>query len=756
MIGDDLSRLAREPAPTGGADEAHPADDAGEAPDRAAPDDGPARPWLRARRPGRWRLWERLSIQSQLLTMLLVVSVASVLVAGTIGYLRGRDSLRDAAFSELTAVREARSDELTRFYETTLDSLVIYTRDATATAATDAFTAGFAALDDTTLAPEQTADLERYYQQVFVPRLAANSDVGYEPDGFVPQANAQRYLQALYTAPFDDDYDAILAIDDAGDGSDWSAAHATYHDHFRELAQRFDYEDILLLDTEGNVVYSVYKGVDLGTNLATGPFSGTNLAEAYERALASNTVDFATVTDFARYQPDFDDPISWALSPIGRDGDITGVLALQVPARSINEIMTGGQDWPAHGLGRTGEVYVAGPDRLMRSVSRELVVDPDGFRDDALDVGVPADRVEEMLSLQDTILLMPADTEAVDRALAGERGTTTASTYLGRDSLVAYAPLPLEELSWVVVAAMDRDEALGAVDRFTRTLGLSTAVIILCICLASLLLAQTFVRPLRRLVTGVRRVAGGDYDIRVDAYSNDEFGDLANAFNDMARSLRTKQELLDDQQRENDRLLLSLMPEALVHRYRQGEETITQDHREVAVVFADLVGFDEFSANLSSAQALGLLNGLTSAYDEVALELGVEKVRDVRNGYLASCGLVTPHIDNARRAVEFAEAMHDIVRRFNAQRGADLSLRAGIDAGTVTSGLVGPSNVVYDMWGDAVNLAYQAQATTGQPGIYVTARVYDRLRDVYRFEPAGTLEISGAEQSVWRVRREGA
>ena len=369
---------------------------------------------------------------------------------------------------------------------------------------------------------------------------------------------------------------------------------------------------------------------------------------------------------------------------------------------------------------------------------------------------MPAPTVDEMVAQGDTILLMPADTEAVDRAQAGEEGTVTATNYLGREALVAYSPLPLDLLPWVVIASTDRDEAFAAVNDFTRTLGLSTAVIILCICLASLLMAQTFVRPLRRLLGGVRHVASGDFDIRVDAHSNDEFGDLANAFNDMARSLRTKQELLDDQQRENDRLLLSLMPEALARRYREGEETIAEDHREVSVIFADLVGFDEFSADLSSGEALALLNGLTRAFDEAAAEAGVEKVRDVRNGYLASCGLITRHIDNARRSIEFAEAMEHIVRRFNAQRGAGLSLRAGIDAGTVTSGLVGPSNVVYDMWGDAVNLAYQAQSANGQPGIYVTALVYDRLRNLYRFDPAGSLPTNAGEQAIWQLNRDNA
>ena len=137
---------------------------------------------------------------------------------------------------------------------------------------------------------------------------------------------------------------------------------------------------------------------------------------------------------------------------------------------------------------------------------------------------------------------------------------------------------------------------------------------IILVCLASLIPARTDLHragaqaPHRGAAGGQRR-----FDIHVDAHSNDEFGDLGNAFNDMARSLRTKQELLDDQQRENDRLLLSLMPEALARRYREGEETIAEDHRDVSVIFADLVGFDEFSADLSSAAALALLNGLTRA-----------------------------------------------------------------------------------------------------------------------------------------------
>ena len=78
----------------------------------------------------------------------------------------------------------------------------------------------------------------------------------------------------------------------------------------------------------------------------------------------------------------------------------------------------------------------------------------------------------------------------------------------------------------------------------------------------------------------------------------------------MSRNLAIKEDLLNEQRRENDRLLLSLMPEPVVQRYRDGEETIAQDHQDVTVIFADIVGLDELSAGLTSDESLSIVNKL--------------------------------------------------------------------------------------------------------------------------------------------------
>jgi class 3 adenylate cyclase len=439
------------------------------------------------------------------------------------------------------------------------------------------------------------------------------------------------------------------------------------------------------------------------------------------------------------------------VSPVGPPGRAEGVLALQFPISKINALMTVGGKWEAAGMGKTGETYLVGPDDLMRSDSRLFLENPDQFKRDVINAGTPPDVAQESIRQKGTTLVQPVKNEATRLAQRGQRGTIVEDDYLGHRTLQAYAPVDLRGLHWSIIAKIDSEEAFQPVFDFTRTLVISTAVIIFVVCLAAMLLARLFVRPIRRLETGAQQISAGDYNVTLPVRSRDEFGDLTVAFNDMSRNLAIKEELLAEQRRENDRLLRSLMPEQVVQRYREGEETIAQDHQNVTVIFADIVGLDELSAELSSEELLAIVNRLTRQFDAAAENLGVEQVRTLHNGYLASCGLSTPRLDNVRRTVDFAIEMQRTIDRFNAETGNELKLRAGIDTGTVTSGLVGRSTLAYDMWGSAVNLAYQAQSGSPQPGVYVTSRVYDAMRDTRSFTSAGELTVDGEEQPIWRL-----
>src|SRR5205085_9497397 len=185
------------------------------------------------------------------------------------------------------------------------------------------------------------------------------------------------------------------------------------------------------------------------------------------------------------------------------------------------------------------------------------------------------------------------------------------------------------------------------------------------------------------------------YDINIPVTSRDEISDLTAAFNEMSRNLAIKQELLDEQRRENDRLLLSLMPESVVQRYRDGETTIAQKHQGVAIIYADIVGLDEMSSALPENELVGNVDELFRQFDSAAEALGVERIRTFHNGYLASCGVVTPRLDSIHRAVDFALEIGRIIDRFNNQTAQHLGLRVGVNTGNVVSGLVGRSSLVY-------------------------------------------------------------
>ncbi|HXH35558.1 MAG TPA: adenylate/guanylate cyclase domain-containing protein [Plantibacter sp.] len=690
------------------------------------------------------------SIQSKLLVMLLLVSVGASVVTGIVGYLSGSESLRQASFERLTELRESRAREITNYYQQTADSLVVYTRGTTVVDAMNGFHNAFHELEEQPVDPARAATVESFYTDTFAPALAERTGDAIEPAAFIPKTPAQTYLQSVYT-PQDFDYDAAIQVDDAGDGSTWSAVHATYNDYFREIINRFGYEDALLIDDEGDVVYSAYKGPDLGTNVLTGPYKGGVLEDGFNAALRSNAVDYTGITDFERYQPSLNVPTQWIFSPVGQGGRVDGVMALQVPIEQINTIMTSDGDWKTDGLGDTGETYLAGPDELMRSTSRLLIEDPEAYLKQSVAAGTPPQDAQRAVDVAGTIEIQPTRTTSVERALAGETGTLIGPGYLGGENLTAYMPLEIDGLQWVLVARIDSAEAFAPVTDFTRNLIISVLAIIVVVSLLSLVLAQVFARPVRALVGAVRRVAAGDYSTEVPNTRRDEFGDLGMAFNDMSRSLRLKQELIDEQRAENEKLLLTLMPASVAKRYKEGEETISEVHQDVSVIFADLVGFDDLTRGLDSEHELSLLNGLVRSFDEAAERLGIEQVRTLREGYLASCGLIVPRVDNVRRTLDFALEMRAIVDRFNAQHKASLTLRVGVDAGIVTSGLVGRTSMAYDMWGDAVSLANRVQTVSGQPGIFVSQRVRDRMQDTVTFESAGTIETRDGEQTVWRV-----
>ncbi len=249
--------------------------------------------------------------------------------------------------------------------------------------------------------------------------------------------------------------------------------------------------------------------------------------------------------------------------------------------------------------------------------------------------------------------------------------------------------------------------------------------------------------PLTRLDRAAARVSQGDLGQQVVVTSQDELGRLSSTFNSMVVSIREQTEEIQRKNEENERLLLNILPGPIADRLKQGEETIADNFPEVSVLFADIVGFTALSDSVSPKDLVTMLNHLFTAFDDSAHRLGIEKIKTIGDCYMAAAGLTVELDDPPVAMVEMALEMHRAINQFNAQHGTSLQIRIGINCGPIVAGVIGKSKFIYDLWGDTVNIASRMESHGVAGQIHVSEAVYKRVKDRFRVEPRGDIEIKG-------------
>jgi class 3 adenylate cyclase len=202
------------------------------------------------------------------------------------------------------------------------------------------------------------------------------------------------------------------------------------------------------------------------------------------------------------------------------------------------------------------------------------------------------------------------------------------------------------------------------------------------------------------------------------------------------------------EQERSERLLLNVLPAPIAARLKAGEAVIADAFPEVTVLFADIVDFTRRSRHSSPAQVVAALNELFSAFDRLAQRQGLEKIKTIGDAYMVAGGLPTPRPDHAEAIAEMALAMREEVARRTDPSGQPLAVRIGIDTGPVEAGVIGTSKFSYDLWGDTVNTASRMESHGTAGCIQVTERTYQRLRDGYRFQRRGPIQVRGMGEMV--------
>lgn len=700
------------------------------------------------------RGFNRLSIQSKLMTMLLAVSIGSIGVIAYVGYLSGRDAIRDTVVKQLRGLRASKASQIEGYFRDLRSEIGVLSDSPTGISAMRDFASSFALVlsESDAIDAARAGGLRQFYAREFAPRLAENIGANVNSDTFLPTSTLARYLQYEYIVNNPNKIGEKQKLDDAGDGTKYSAFHKQYHPIFSKIVEEFGYYDLFLIDNNGNVVYSVFKEVDFATSLTIGPHARSSLASVYKEAQKQNS-SYIAMADFSFYEPSYDDPAAFMATPIYSGTELLGVLAIQLPVNEINEVMTGDGNWRSDGFGETGETFLVGADERMRSDSRLLIESPERYYEAIREVS-GQDGIERIQSLETSVLNQRANSDAVKNALAGESNVAEGIVnYLGEEVISAYAPLDIRGVDWVILSEIDQAEIFQPITTFARRVLISAAGLVFVITLLSLWLARAFLRPVNLLGDGFKRLAKGHKEVTVPILASDELGELAKSFNHMVKKNRKTSELVFQKTQETESLLLNMFPASVAKRLKQGESAIADEAESVTVLFANILNFQQLTVDVKPKKAIEILNAVISALDDATETHGIEKIKTTGSEYLAVSGLSVARLDHAKRVIDFAVEAIRLVAQVNREWETDLKLRVGVHTGSLMAGTVGSQRLIYDVWGDTVVRAHYVQSAAEPNSIFVSKAVANSLIDIYELEPkADIVARDGGKISIFRVQ----
>ncbi|OUS09454.1 hypothetical protein A9Q89_13160 [Gammaproteobacteria bacterium 53_120_T64] len=269
------------------------------------------------------------------------------------------------------------------------------------------------------------------------------------------------------------------------------------------------YYDLLLIDLEGNILFSVKQEADLGSNLFTGAYQSSLFAKIVRQSLDSGETLFS---DLERYGPSNNIVAGFLSAPlIDEYGDKVGVFAMQLKVETITALTTNAE------LGHNSQVsYLVGSDLLSRTALHSS--------DDILTTKIETE--QSLLWLAEHV-----DSESMPDLAAEEAFTYSGSS--GEKVIGIHLALNIAQIKWSLISELDESEALAPARWLAQLTAVLLVAVFLLVLAAALLVARRITRPLKSLVDNIELASVGELNEQVTVSSNDEIGQLAKAFNFM-------------------------------------------------------------------------------------------------------------------------------------------------------------------------------------------------------------------------------
>lgn len=221
---------------------------------------------------------------------------------------------------------------------------------------------------------------------------------------------------------------------------------------------------------------------------------------------------------------------------------------------------------------------------------------------------------------------------------------------------------------------------------------------------------------------------------------------------------RAYTEQLSQEREKSELLLLNILPAAIAADLKQGKTALAESFPDVTVLFADLSGFTPFVASHTPAEMLDLLNTVFMAFDQLADQYQVEKIKNIGDAYMVTANLPLPSPTHLEDLANLAIDMHAERARLSASRQIPaFQVRVGLHCGPVVAGVIGRRKFAYDLLGGTVNIASRLNNQADAGRTLVAQQLYERLNDRFRFEDNGRIPLKGLGEvnTYWLAGRKG-
>lgn len=204
-------------------------------------------------------------------------------------------------------------------------------------------------------------------------------------------------------------------------------------------------------------------------------------------------------------------------------------------------------------------------------------------------------------------------------------------------------------------------------------------------------------------------------------------------------------------QERSETLLLNILPKEISEALKAAPQTIANQYSAASILFADVVDFTTTAANMTPLELVDLLNDVFQCFDDLVDKYGLEMIKTIGDCYMVASGAPRPRSDHASAVVNLALDMRAEIaaRRFGNRQ---LTFRIGINSGPVVAGVIGRKKFIYDLWGEAVNLASRMESHGRSQRIQITRNTYELVKGEFDCDALGSIDVKGAGKiEVWHV-----